>query len=163
MHTGQSFCTYWLSCSNMVEAFITSFFTTGPIRMFEYCKRHTKMSPIHKNTTRWEHLKCHTHCKHLLTGNISLLSTLCSECSASEWLSHTCVTMCMQLPRLWQSLCSKETTRKSEFLMTVPPKGSCLIDGINTEDNSVMSIRQWMSHTLVTMVTVCDWVICRFP
>ena len=42
MHTAQGFYTYWLSCSNMVEAFITSFFTTGPIRMFEYCNRHTQ-------------------------------------------------------------------------------------------------------------------------
>jgi hypothetical protein len=32
----KSVYTYWLSCSNMVEAFITSFFTTGPIRIFEY-------------------------------------------------------------------------------------------------------------------------------
>jgi hypothetical protein len=36
----------------MVEAFITSFFTTGPIRMFEYCNTDTKMSPTHKNVNR---------------------------------------------------------------------------------------------------------------
>jgi len=43
MHSNQSVYTYWLSCSNMVEAFITSFFTTGPIRIFEYCNREAKI------------------------------------------------------------------------------------------------------------------------
>jgi len=47
--------------------------------------------------------------------------------------------------------------------MTARPKGSCLIDGINAEDTSVMLIRQWTSHTWVAMVTVCDWVTRRFP
>lgn len=31
--------THWLSCSNMIEAFMTSFLTTGPIRIPAYCNR----------------------------------------------------------------------------------------------------------------------------
>lgn len=31
--------TYCASCSNMVDAFITSRLTTGPIRMAEYCRK----------------------------------------------------------------------------------------------------------------------------
>lgn len=30
-------CTYDASCSSIIDAFITSRFTTGPIRMLEYC------------------------------------------------------------------------------------------------------------------------------
>lgn len=32
-------CTYCESCTSMVDAFITSRFTTGPIRILAYCKR----------------------------------------------------------------------------------------------------------------------------
>lgn len=42
-------CTHWLSCSSMIEAFMTSFLTTGPIRIPEYYDQKQKYRYRRKN------------------------------------------------------------------------------------------------------------------
>ena len=51
-----SSATYWALCSNMVDAFMTSFLTTGPMRIFAYCQKRNEFESSIVNFTIQFHL-----------------------------------------------------------------------------------------------------------